>query len=280
MRSGLLAGMLVVVGLVMAGCPPEPGPLPGPADGTPRATPEDAPDPGEADDVAAEPRVLVFSRTAGFRHASIPAGVAAIEGLGEVSGFAVVATEDPAVFSDDGLAGFDVVVFLSTTGDVLDEDQEAAFERFIGRGRGYVGIHAAADTEYEWPWYGGLVGAYFKGHPPVQEATVLVGDRGHPSTVDIPERWIRRDEWYDYRDNPRERDGAGADSSGRIKILATVLEDSYTGGGMGADHPIAWCQEYGGGLAWYTGGGHTVEAFAEPEFLSHIAGGIRWAAGR
>ncbi|MCA9288537.1 MAG: ThuA domain-containing protein [Phycisphaerales bacterium] len=214
------------------------------------------------------PVVLVFSKTAGFRHASIPAGIAAVEAIGAERGFGVVASEDAGLFTDQGLAGFDAVVFLSTTGDILNGDQQAAFERFIAGGKGFVGIHAAADTEYDWAWYGELVGAYFQSHPQVQQATVEIEDPQHPSTFTLPSSWVRRDEWYDYRTNPRENE--------RIRVLATLLESSYTGGQMGADHPIAWCQSFGGGWAWYTGGGHTTEAFGEPEFREHLAGGILW----
>lgn len=224
---------------------------------------------GEADQTQDRvPVVLVFSKTAGFRHASIPAGIEAIQAIGAERGFEVVASEDAGLFTDQGLEGFDAVVFLSTTGDILNEDQQAAFERFIADGKGFVGLHAAADTEYGWAWYGELVGAYFNSHPQVQEATIEIEDAEHPSTVTLPSPWVRRDEWYDYRTNPRENE--------RIRILATLLESTYSGGQMGADHPIAWCQAFGGGWSWYTGGGHTIEAFGEPEFRAHIAGGILW----
>lgn len=254
--------------------------------------------PGAGDISSSEParrglNVLVFSRTAGFRHDSIEAGVASIERLGREHGWSVTATEDAARFNDEHLQGVDVVVFLSTTGDVLNDEQQGAMERLIASGAGFVGIHAAADTEYDWAWYGDLVGAYFKGHPVVQQARVVIEDADHPATRDLPDPWLRSDEWYDYRSNPRERtigetggSDLGGDESGgterpaRIRVLATILESSYEGGSMGEDHPIAWCHEFGGGRSWYTGGGHTIESFSEPEFLKHIAGGIQWAGGR
>lgn len=214
--------------------------------------------------------VLVFSKTAGYRHASIEAGIAALRRLGERFAWNVHATEDAARFTDEGLAAFDVVVFLSTTGDVLDDAQQAAFERFIRRGGGYAGIHAASDTEYDWPWYAKLVGAYFRGHPAVQEADIHVFDRAHPSTRHLDDIWRRTDEWYDFRRNPR----------GKVHVLASLDESTYKGGGMGADHPIAWCHEYDGGRAWYTALGHTEASFSERAFLDHVAGGIRWAGGR
>jgi len=183
--------------------------------------------------------VLVFARTTGFRHASIPDGIAAVKTLGAEYGFAVEATEDAARFTDATLAKYKVVVFLSTTGDVLDPDEKAAFERYIRSGGGFVGIHSASDTEYGWSWYGRLVGTYFESHPAIQQATVHVVDREHPATRPLPEVWSRIDEWYDFRTNPR----------GKVHVLATLDEKTYTGGTMGADHPIAWCQNFDGAEA-------------------------------
>ncbi|MCX4766255.1 ThuA domain-containing protein [Streptomyces sp. NBC_01275] len=214
-------------------------------------------------------RLLVFSKTAGFRHDSLPEGVEAVQQLGETSGFTVDATEDAGAFTAKNLRRYDAVVFLSTTGDVLDAAQQRAFEGYIRHGGGYVGIHAAADTEYDWPFYGGLVGAYFQSHPAIQPATVDVEDRAHPATSGLARTWDRTDEWYDYRSNPRDR----------VHVLASLDESSYTGGTMDGDHPIAWCQNYQGGRAFYTGGGHTKESYAEPAFRAHLLGGIRWAAG-
>ena len=217
-----------------------------------------------------EGRVLVFSRTTGFRHASIASGVAAVEALGAEHGFSVTATEDPAAFSDAGLAGVDAVVFLNTTGDVLDAGQQAALESYVQGGGGWVGVHSAADTEYDWPWYGGLVGAYFESHPPgTPSAMVRVVDRVHPSTAGLPASWARTDEWYNYRSNPR----------GAVHVLATLDEQTYTGGTMPGDHPIAWCHAYEGGRSFYTGGGHTSESFDDSQFRGHLWGGLAWAAG-
>ncbi|WP_452176640.1 ThuA domain-containing protein [Georgenia satyanarayanai] len=215
---------------------------------------------------------LVFSKTAGFRHGSIPAGIAAIEELGEEHGFSVDTTEDGADFTTENLAQYDVVVWLSTTGDVLNAQQQTAFEQYIQDGGGYAGIHAASDTEYDWPWYGDLVGAYFASHPPgTPTATVVVEDPAHPSTAHLPALWERTDEWYNYRENPR----------GDVHVLASLDESTYSPGNnaMGADHPIAWCHDYDGGRSWYTGGGHTNESFSEPEFRQHILEGLRTAAG-
>ncbi len=174
-------------------------------------------------------RVLVFSRATGFRHASIPAGVAAIETLGALHRFAVEATEDPSVFGDAELARFAVVVFLNTTGDVLDAEQEAAFERYVRAGHGFVGVHSASDTEYGWPWYHALLGATFASHPAIQQARVTVVDAGHRSTRALPDPWVRTDEWYNFTSSP-----VG------VSVLASVDESTYTGGTLGGDHPISW----------------------------------------
>lgn len=218
-------------------------------------------------------KVLVFSKTAAFRHGSIGAGIAAIQELGSANSFAVDTTEEAARFTDANLAQYDVVVFLSTTGDVLNATQQAAFERYIRAGGGYVGIHSASDTEYAWPWYGSLVGAYFKGHPSgTQRATINVENRAHPSTAHLGATWQRTDEWYSFQSNPRSR----------VQVLATLDESFYTPDQneyrMG-DHPIAWYHLYDGGRSWYTAGGHTTASFSEAAFRQHILGGIRWAAG-
>ncbi|CAM5300876.1 ThuA domain-containing protein [Streptomyces atroolivaceus] len=220
---------------------------------------------------AADPAydVLVFSRTAGFRHSSIDEGVSALRQLGAANNFTVTATEDAAAFTPANLDGYESVVFLSTTGDVLNAAQQTAFEGYIESGGGYVGIHAAADTEYDWSWYSGLAGALFQSHPAIQPATVKVEDRAHDATAHLGPVWQRTDEWYDYRTNPRTT----------AHVLASLDESSYSGGSMGGDHPIAWCKDYRGGRAFYTGGGHTEESYADPAFRRHLLGGIRWSAG-
>ncbi len=213
-------------------------------------------------------RLLVFSRTTGFRHASIPAGIAAIEVLGAYHDFSVEATEDPAVFTDSSLARFAAVVFLNTTGDVLDLVEQGAFERYIRSGRGFVGVHSASDTEYGWPWYHALLGATFQNHPTIQRATVTIADTAHASTRNLPNPWTRTDEWYNFIAQPTA-----------VTRLAQVEESTYTGGTMGTVHPVSWHQTYGGGRAWYTAMGHTTCSYAERAFLDHLLGGIEWAAG-
>ncbi len=213
------------------------------------------------------PHILLFTRARGFHHTSIPTAIDALTRLGIEHGFAVTATSDPSIFTADGLAGYRAVVFLLTTGDVLDEAQQAAFERYIARGGGYVGVHSAADTEYGWAWYGRLVGAFFANHPKIQRATVNVVDRSLASTADLPSRWVRTDEWYNFRTDP----------SSSVHVLLTVDETTYTGGAMGAHHPIAWCHQVGGGRAWYTAMGHSASAYSEPLFLAHLLRGIVYA---
>ncbi|MDG9685978.1 ThuA domain-containing protein [Streptomyces sp. DH18] len=215
-------------------------------------------------------RVLVFSKTAGFRHDSIPTGIAALKEIGKQTNITVDSTESAAQFTTSNLARYDAVAFLSTTGDVLNAEQQKAFENYVATGGGYVGIHAAADTEYDWEFYGGLVGAYFDSHPQIQPATVRVEDHDHPATAHLDDEWQRTDEWYNYGTNPRDK----------AKVLATLDETTYTGGNMKGDHPISWCQTYEGGRSFYTGLGHTKESYAEPAFRSHVLGGLRYATGQ
>lgn len=232
--------------------------------GAPAPTTQDAPDAPKA----TLGRALVFTKTASFRHDSIPDGIACVrEILAEQ--LEVDATEDSSVFNADNLARYKVVIFLSTTGDILNEGEQRAFEGFIRAGGGYAGVHAAADTEHTWPWYGQLVGSYFKTHPDIQPARIRIEDRTHPSTVMLPADWHRTDEWYVYTSNPR----------GRVRVLANLDTTTIRGAHMGDDHPIAWFHLFEGGRSWYTGGGHTKESFSEPLFREHLKGGILWAAG-
>jgi cytochrome c len=240
-----------------------------------------------ADDPEARFRVLVFSKTTGFRHDSIDEGIAAVRQLGEANDFQVDATEDATLFRDNVLSRYDAVVFMSTTGDPLNADQQAAFERYIRGGGGYAGVHAAADTEYEWTWYGKLVGAYFRNHPPgTPSATVRIDDLDHHSTLGLPNPWPRVDEWYNYQRPEGAVVGGGGDDwsprLGGVHVLATVDESTYVeedGNTTDDDHPISWCQRYDGGRSWYTGMGHTAASFTEADFLKHLLGGLEVAAG-
>ncbi|GAB3993414.1 hypothetical protein GCM10028807_28570 [Spirosoma daeguense] len=209
-------------------------------------------------------KVLVFSKTKGFRHSSIPAGKRAIMKLGQENGFAVDTTEDASKFNEANLKQYGAVIWLSTTGNVLDDAQQAAFERYIQAGGGFAGIHAAADTEYDWPWYNKLVGAYFLHHPKQQNAEIEIVDKNHPSTKMLPDRWKRWDEWYSYKSIQPE-----------LKVLGKLDEKTYEGGKNGDNHPFIWHHDFDGGKAFYTGGGHTDESYADPLFLQHLLGGIK-----
>ncbi|MFK7947630.1 MAG: ThuA domain-containing protein [Saprospiraceae bacterium] len=217
------------------------------------------------------PKVLVFSKTAGYRHKSIETGVEAIKKLGAENGFEVNHTEDSRDFTEAKLKKYAAIIWLSTTMDVLNRVEQAEFERYIQAGGGYVGIHAAADTEYDWPWYGELVGGYFDGHPNnpnVRSAELELIDSTHISTKMLPKRWLRSDEWYNYKNlNPK------------VHPLLKIDESTYKGGTNGDYHPMAWYHEFDGGRAWYTAGGHTKESFSEDLFLKHILGGIQYAIG-
>ncbi|WP_207632629.1 ThuA domain-containing protein [Foetidibacter luteolus] len=216
-------------------------------------------------------KVLVFTKTQGYHHASIPAGVAAIRQLGEQNHFDVDTTANASDFTEDNLKKYEAVIFLSTTGNLLNSSQKVQLQRYIQAGGGFVGIHAAADAEYKWPWYNKLVGAYFLSHPAdpnVRKATVKVIDTAFAAMKGLPADWERTDEWYSYKK-----------ISPAINVVAKLDEETYDGGENGENHPIAWYQEFDGGRSFYTGGGHTAETFSEPLFLQHLAGGIKYAMG-
>ena len=217
----------------------------------------------------AQDAVLIFSRTKGYRHASIGAGKRAIMAMGTANKFRADTTEDATKFTLANLKQYKAVVFLSTTGNVLDSLQQGAFEQYIRQGGGYVGIHAAADTEYDWPWYNQLCGAWFLDHPKQQNAEVVVIDKKHPSTSMLPDRWKRFDEWYSYKSIV-----AGP------TVLAMLDEKTYEGGKNGDNHPIAWYRNFEGGRSFYTGMGHTDESYVEPLFMAHLLGGIQWTMGK
>ena len=216
--------------------------------------------------------VLAFTKTEGYRHASIEKGVQTLRELGRENGFIVLQTETAEDFNPDNLKNFKLVVFLSTTMDVLDNNQQQAFENYIRNGGSFMGIHAAADTEYDWPWYGKLVGAYFDSHPNdpnVRQAKMDVLVQDHPATAHLDPTWVRTDEWYNYKS-----------WNANITVLVNLDETSYEGGTNGDRHPIAWYHEYDGGRAFYTGGGHTDASFDEPDFRKHLLGGVLWCFDR
>ncbi|MBN8430956.1 ThuA domain-containing protein [Microbulbifer salipaludis] len=226
---------------------------------------------------AAQFKALLFTKTAGWQHESIPAAISATRRLSELHDFAVVHSDSADVFTPENLKQFDVVVFLLTTGDVLNERQQDAFQAFIRSGKGYVGIHSAADTEYDWSWYRGLVGRNFLIHPAVQSAKLNVLEAGFPGLEFMPARFTWTEEYYTY----------GAEHSESLNYLLSVDESTYQpqamwgeikSNGMGEFHPIAWYQQYDGGRAFYTGLGHLPASYDSAMFLSHLYGGIYWAA--
>jgi type 1 glutamine amidotransferase len=212
-------------------------------------------------------RLLVYTRTTDYRHDSIPDAVAALRTL-DPDNLAVDATEDPADL-EAPLTPYAAVVFLSTSGEVLTDAGRARLAAYVEAGGGFAGVHAATCTEYDWPYFGELLGARFTRHPVYQPGQVVVEDRTHPATAHLPARWHFTDEWYDFDTNPRAT----------AHILLRADEHSYEGGGMGTDHPLAWCREQGAGRVFYTALGHASPAYADPAFRAHLLGGLRWAAG-
>jgi type 1 glutamine amidotransferase len=215
------------------------------------------------------PRVLVFSKTSGFHHSSIPDGIAAIQKIGKEQGFAVDTTTDSTLFRKDLLKKYAAVIFLSTTGNVLGPDQQKVFEHYIEKGGGFVGVHAATDTEYDWAWYGKMVGGYFLSHPKPQEAKLKIIDHSHPATKDLPDTWTKFDEWYNFKNLNKD-----------VHVLMTIDETSYEGGKNGNYHPMSWWQNVGDGRMFYTALGHTEQSYTDPLFLKHLTGGILFAIDR
>ncbi|MBE9599313.1 ThuA domain-containing protein [Pedobacter sp. MC2016-24] len=218
--------------------------------------------------LAKKKKLLIFSKTAGFHHTSIPAGITAIQKLGLENKFEVDTSTNSEKITTQNLKQYAAVVFLSTTGDIFNAAQQTAFEQYIKAGGGFVGVHAATDTEFDWPWYGKLAGAYFTNHPKQQMATLNVVDRKTISTAHLPEVWKRKDEWYNFKD-----------IQGDLKVLITLDETSYEGGKNPGYHPIAWYRDFDGGRSFYTGLGHIDESYTDPLFLKHLLGGIQYAMG-
>jgi uncharacterized protein len=221
--------------------------------------------------------VLLFTMTQGYHHQSQLEGVAAMRELGKKHFFSVDWQEDPAVFNDENLNKFQAVVFLSTTGDILNLEQKAVMERFIKSGKGFVGIHSASDTEYNWVWYTKLVGRSFHIHPVIQTAELQVIDRKFPGLERMPERFLWTEEWYEF----------GPELTKGLNYILAVDEKTFdpkvswgakSGEGMGKFHPMAWYHNYDGGRSFYTALGHTPADYSDAFFLEHVYGGIYWAA--
>jgi type 1 glutamine amidotransferase len=212
-------------------------------------------------------KVLIFAKTKSFHHNSIAKGIPAIIQLGKENNFIVDTTTDATLFTIDNLKQYKAVIFLSTTGDVLNDEQQAAFQQYIENGGGYVGIHAATDCEHKWAWYNTLTGAYFKNHPKQQQATLHVIDSTFIATKNLPTTWQHYDEWYNFKSTQFDQ----------VHILLTVDEKSYTGGENGDIHPISWYHTVGKGKSFYTALGHTDDCYTDKLFLQHVLGGIQYA---
>lgn len=213
-----------------------------------------------------EPAILLFTKTTGFRHDSIPTGVEAVSGIAADLGYQAVHTEDASVYTPEQLAAYDAVVWLSTSGDVLDELGRAALADFVTGGGGWCGIHAASTAERAWPYFRQLVGARFIGHPPgCTPGRINVVDTAHPSTSHLPKEWNWTDEWYSFDERPSD-----------VEVLLEVDEESYDTAdlAMGDPHPIAWHRRLETGRCFYTSLGHDASSYSDPVFLAHIRGGL------
>jgi len=222
--------------------------------------------------------VLVFSKTSGYRHNSISSGLKMMSDLAQERNWILTSTENADIFTPEFLKTFDVVVFLNPTQDVLNDQQQKNFESFMDTGKGFVGIHAAADCEYDWAWYGQLSGAFFKTHPPAQTATVIFEDTDHPSMVPFKGMNTYRtfDEWYSFKENPRSLVHVLARLDETSLNEATLKDDKWKMG----DHPLIWCKENGNSRSFYTVFGHTPEAFQDPKVIQHIGCAVDWVAKR
>lgn len=218
------------------------------------------------DDGVVIPNVLIFSKTKAFRHECIEPGTIALESYFKGHGINCSHSEDSSVISEEKLKPFDAIIFFQTSGNILDSNQQTALRKFIQSGKGFVGIHSAADTEYDWPWYINMIGAQFSDHPDIQSATLQRADTSRLVNKYLPTRWTRTDEWYNFKQAPTN-----------IQVLLTIDETTYHGGAMGTNHPMSWCHEYDGGRAFYTALGHTVESYQDTLFLEHVLQGVKWA---
>lgn len=221
-------------------------------------------------------RILVFSHTSGYRHESIDVALPALRRLIEEEGGVVTLSEDPAVLDPGQLAGFDAIIFLSSTTDPLRPESEwltgprrNSLQAFVRRGGGIVGIHAASDSHYHWPWYGEMLGGRFDRHPPgTVRGRLSVADADHPATARLSRTISHTDEYYAIRDfRPGSR-------------LLLTLDPASIGEPAGAPWPMSWTREFEGGRIFYTALGHTAETYSEPFFLDHLRGGLRWVTER
>lgn len=213
-------------------------------------------------------KALVFTKTSGFRHQSIPNAVVALKKMGKDQVFSVHTSEDTNVLSEENLMKYDVLILVSTTGTIFDEQTRSSLQKFVRSGKGVVGVHAAADSEYDWPWYNKMIGAYFLAHPAQQTLRLEVVDQNHPATWHLPKNWMWTDELYEYKDINED-----------LNVLLNADESTYNVAvGNGETHPMAWYHEFEGGRIFYTALGHVDSAWEDADFLKHLYGGIWYAA--
>ncbi len=222
-------------------------------------------------------KAFLFTKTDGWHHESINEAVVAMRKMAADHFFDIDWHEDASRINDENLRQYDVIIFMLTTGDILNAEQQAAMERFVRSGKGFVGIHSASDTEYEWPWYTQLVGRQFIIHPVIQSAKITVTSRRLAGFEQWPESLWWTDEWYEF--GPEKVEG--------LNYILTLDESSYDpkadwgevkGVGMGKFHPLAWYHNFDGGRSFYTSLGHMPETYRKPLFLAHVYGGLFWAA--
>jgi type 1 glutamine amidotransferase len=231
-----------------------------------------------ADAAKKKAHVLIYSGSTGYRHESIPAAVEALKAMGAKAGYIVDATEDPEVFTAEKLKQYQALVLVSTSTDPKKPESEwfvgarrDALQGFLKDGKGVVGIHAAADSHYNWPWYGQMIGGYFERHPKgTPKGTVTVVDAKHPATAKLPKTLERNDEWYYYKDfNPT------------MRVLITIDPASIGDGEADVNpNPLVWCHEFGGGRVFYSALGHTPESYSEPYMVNLLTGALAYAVGR
>ncbi|MFD0939670.1 ThuA domain-containing protein [Pedobacter boryungensis] len=215
---------------------------------------------------AKKPVVLVFSLTKGYHHASITDGINAIQKLGATNRFTVDTTTNVNLFTAENLKKYKALVFLSPTGsNIFTDEQKAALKKYINNGGGFVGIHAASDCNFEWEWYGKMVGGFFDSHPKIQEAKLNIIEAKNKMVKDLPQPWSHKDEWYNFKS-----------FNTSVNVLIKVDETSYQGGTMKNDHPISWYHNFEGGKVFYTALGHTKECYTDSLFLQHLLAGIKW----
>lgn len=214
---------------------------------------------------AGKSKIFILTETKGYRHESIEAGLAMFNKRADDWRVEISHAEESAVMKEQDIKEYDIIVLLNSTGNIFTEEEQALLEEYLAAGGAILGIHAAADAEYDWPWYGQMLGGWFRSHPEIQEAKCLVADGNHPVATGLPAVWERTDEWYNFKHLSHDN-----------KVILLLDESTYSGGIHGDYHPISWCREWGGGRIFYTGMGHTAETYSEPLFQTHIQNAIQW----